>query len=667
MQPFILITILVFALIVVGALVVIAIAMRKPDVDSIQNDQELHPQARADTNRLTSERRLSGECQKGTSMKPKMAIHYILIIFTFISACSGTQESSRFQPLKAAETTPTSFVTISHLPDKPTMATKTPLSQNPTEVVSFTTSDDITLAGTLFGEGDTVVILAHQGTYGADQTTWHPFARLLAERGYVALTFDFRGVGQSKGKLLYGNLAMDVTAAIQFLQSRGYQKIICIGASMGGTACIRAAQDYALVGLVALASTMTAGRGADSLKLTPDDLENLSQPKLYISANNDWIVVGDTKRMYEMSLDPKNLLLLPGTQHGTNLFDTDSGEELSAAMFRFVENIDNQASEALPALQFITTENADKVQLLRTMGIPGYQRGQLSQCSLAFSPDGHLLVGACGKNQVPVWDVQSGFLLRTLYDSPKQIVACAFSPSGNQIACGGFDKTITLWDVITGKKIGSIEGHTAPIWELTFDPKGRSLASCSLSLPGGGTGQGDVRLWNSLNGDPVWSYAGTRDYLSVSFDPSGVMLAYGSIGGSVGILDAASGELSRELTDSSHNIGDIAYSPSSRWLAAGSDDDQIYLWDVTNYELVTQLAGHAGYVNGVAFNPEETLLASGSHDKTVGVWNLAERYLITLLKGHESEVLRVAFSPDGRLIASISWDGTVHLWGVVDG
>jgi heme/copper-type cytochrome/quinol oxidase subunit 2 len=43
MQPFILISIIVFALIVVGALVLVAIAMRKSNADTIQDDQELHP------------------------------------------------------------------------------------------------------------------------------------------------------------------------------------------------------------------------------------------------------------------------------------------------------------------------------------------------------------------------------------------------------------------------------------------------------------------------------------------------------------------------------------------------------------------------------------------------------------------------------------------------
>ena len=50
-------------------------------------------------------------------------------------------------------------------------------------------------------------------------------------------------------------------------------------------------------------------------------------------------------------------------------------------------------------------------------------------------------------------------------------------------------------------------------------------------------------------GELNWSCAGTRDYLSVSFDPSGKTLAFGSIGGAVGILDAATGKLILELTE----------------------------------------------------------------------------------------------------------------------
>jgi len=593
----------------------------------------------------------------------KLFVFFIVLVL--IAACSDNQVPEPYPTVEMTETVSPIPATTPSATGTPAMNPTNSLPQSPLDTVSFTTTDGVTLAGTLFGEGATAVILAHQGTYGADQATWYPFARLLAERGYTALAFDFRGVGKSGGKLGYGDLDLDVNAAAQFLRDRGHQHILCIGASMGGTACILAAQEYPFEGLVILASTMTAGSGTDILHVSPAELGSLAQPKLFISASSDIpIVINDTRKMYELTPEPKNLLFFPGTQHGTNLFDTEAGEELSAVMLRFLEDAVNHAFHMLPELQLIGLENAQYLQLLRTMKIPGYNKGKISQCSVAFSPDGTLLAGACGKNQVPIWNVQDGFLLRTLYDTPVQTVSCAFSPDGKQIACGGFDKTITRWYVATGGKISSLEGHTAPIWDLAFDSAGKSLASCALGLLGDGSGRGDVRLWNLADGELSWEYSGTGDYLSVSFDPSGGSVAYGSIGGSVGILDVPTGRLIRELDDSSHNIGDVAYSPSGQWLAAGSDNNRIYLWDTSNYELVHQLAGHAGYVNGVAFNPDETLLVSGSHDRTVGVWNLREQKLILQLEGHEREVLRVAFSPDGTLIASISWDGIVRLWGI---
>lgn len=47
--------------------------------------------------------------------------------------------------------------------------TKTPTPEIAFEKVSFTTEDGLELSGTLFGEGDIAVVLAHQGTVGANQ------------------------------------------------------------------------------------------------------------------------------------------------------------------------------------------------------------------------------------------------------------------------------------------------------------------------------------------------------------------------------------------------------------------------------------------------------------------------------------------------------------------
>jgi WD40 repeat protein len=310
----------------------------------------------------------------------------------------------------------------------------------------------------------------------------------------------------------------------------------------------------------------------------------------------------------------------------------------------------------LPALQRITLRNADKVQLLRTMDIPGYRKGQVSQCSLAFSPDGRLLVAACGVNQVPVWDVQDGRITHLLYGKDQQIVACAFCPVGDRVACGGFDNTITLWNPGTGEKIRQLGSHDSPIWDLDFSPDGQRLVSCSPA--------DRVRLWDVRGGKGIWSSAGAEADLSVGFDPSGKSIAYGGRWGDAGVLDTDTGERRVELLGLKDPVGDVAYCPTVRLLAAGTDDYVIYLWNADGYQPAGTLKGHRGYVNGVSFSPDGALLASGSHDRTVAIWDLAGRKLVKMLEGHQDAVLRVAFSPDGALIASVSWDGTVRLWGV---
>ena len=107
----------------------------------------------------------------------------------------------------------------------------------------------------------------------------------------------------------------------------------------------------------------------------------------------------------------------------------------------------------LPQLQVITTENAGELKLLKTLQIPGFQAGSLSQCSVAFSPDGRFLSGVCYQNTIPVWDAQSGQIIRSLESSPVHEVAVAFSPDGKQIATGSFTGKIRLWDSESGQML----------------------------------------------------------------------------------------------------------------------------------------------------------------------------------------------------------------------
>jgi pimeloyl-ACP methyl ester carboxylesterase len=206
------------------------------------------------------------------------------------------------------------------------------------EKVQMTTEDGITLQGTLYGEGEIGVILAHMGLDNVSQESWQPFARELAGLGYSALTFDFRGRGLSQGLFISSNLKQDVDAAVSYLRDHGIKKIVCIGASMGGTACLRSVIDNHLDGLVMIASPFSIGSPTYT---SPYEMDELTIPTLFITAANDpYSNEIDMKVMAAKAPDPTELVIYDGvSEHGTDLFYTEYGTDLRNRLEEYLERI----------------------------------------------------------------------------------------------------------------------------------------------------------------------------------------------------------------------------------------------------------------------------------------------------------------------------------------
>ena len=253
-------------------------------------------------------------------------IAFLMAVLALVSACEGN-------------TVPTETPTATLKPSTPTIAptstrisTATPV---PGTLVTFLTEDGIQLAGTMYGRGDIAVIMAHQGTYGATQATWQPLIPALIEEGFTGMPFDFRGFGQSSGPGMIKRLDDDIRAAAEYLRSQHYDRIVCAGSCMGGTACLRAAIDgEPFIALIILASPFDASGG---LVVSPEELGRLTQPRLFITGNQDvYGIAKDIKRMVEFSPEPRTLLTFEQSAHGTDLFQTMASEELIDAILNFL-------------------------------------------------------------------------------------------------------------------------------------------------------------------------------------------------------------------------------------------------------------------------------------------------------------------------------------------
>ena len=195
--------------------------------------------------------------------------------------------------------------------------------------MTISSVDGLGLSGRLFGEGRNAVVLAHM--YPADQDSWRAFAGELAERGYLVLTFDFRGYGDSEGSKEIDKIDLDVEGALDFLEERRIQDVFLVGASMGATASLKVASRRSVSGVISLSGPVSF-RGID----LREDMDRIDEPKLFLASEGDSVAVQSLEILSAGTPDPKEAITLSGDAHGTDMFKGAEGQRVKDAILEFL-------------------------------------------------------------------------------------------------------------------------------------------------------------------------------------------------------------------------------------------------------------------------------------------------------------------------------------------
>jgi WD40 repeat protein len=300
--------------------------------------------------------------------------------------------------------------------------------------------------------------------------------------------------------------------------------------------------------------------------------------------------------------------------------------------------------------------------------------------AVAFSPEGrYVLSGVVSRpfspdhNNLKLWDISTGKLIRTFKGHSYDVHSVAFSPDCKYTISSSWNK-IKLWDVSTGKEMRTFKGHSDKVNSVTFSPDGRNILSGSKDI---------IKLWDVFTGKNVRTFTSLQvEIYSVAFSPDG---KYALSGGQdyymqgyvklycqdypINLWDVSKGKKIIILTGHFGAVQSVAFSPDGKYILSGSSDKTVKLWDVSKGIAVGTGKLHSHVVRSVAYSPDGEYILSGGDDNTLRLWNVIGGALLQkrIFEGHLSSVYSVGISPDGKYALSGSQDGTTRIWNVATG
>lgn len=276
--------------------------------------------------------------------------------------------------------------------------------------------------------------------------------------------------------------------------------------------------------------------------------------------------------------------------------------------------------------------------------------------SLAYSPIKDNIIASCSAdNTIKLWDISMGICVSTMRGHSLDVYSVAFSPDGQMLVSGSEDSTVKIWDARTGRCLNTFREHKAWVHGVSFSKDGRFVASAS--------GDNTCRVWDIDSGVCIAKLVGHKGAIwAVAFSPDGKLLATGSSDNTVKIWNIEKQEVISDLKGHKGAVRCVAFNPSGALLASGGRDNVIIIWRVKTGENLMTLQGHKGWVESVLFTPTGLKLISTSEDRSTRVWSVTTGKCTQVLAHHEREVLSSAMNRKGTRLATGSCDNKINVW-----
>lgn len=293
--------------------------------------------------------------------------------------------------------------------------------------------------------------------------------------------------------------------------------------------------------------------------------------------------------------------------------------------------------------------------------------------TLAFSPDGELLVAAAG-TQIHIWRLANRTLVQTLERHVQRPQRLLYTPDGSVLCSLSESGEVCFWcalhDIDRLNRLASGQPAKAdeakPAWkqefvfkrsgqctELQFTPDGNHLMAV---IEKAGFFMWDVKDWSRTSA--IDMTANSVDVSALSADGRFMGTAFFD---AVSVWNMASGR-GRQIGRDAGWVNVLAFHPDGKRLVSGTREGGIIVWRLQGGRRpARQIGSHGGEVTALAFSPDGKYLASGSETGELRIWDIDTGNLIRLVAA-ESHIERLAFSQDGKRLAAGLDNGSAHVW-----
>jgi WD40 repeat protein len=274
---------------------------------------------------------------------------------------------------------------------------------------------------------------------------------------------------------------------------------------------------------------------------------------------------------------------------------------------------------------------------------------------VAVSPDGRLIASGDMSGEICVWQANDGRRTLQLKKEQNRVSGLAFSPDGKTLLSSGVDGSLRLTDIRTGKDSIVFRGPSdTTVRAIAYSPSGDVVASAS---------EHEIDLWDAKSGKRVFTLkkAGAS-LISMSFSPTGNLLALGEFNGVVRVWNLRKREECLRLNGHISHAFSVAFSADEKMLVSAGGDENVKVWDRKTGRILLQLKGSNASYHSAGFSPDGSMVYGAGDGGYLTAWSVPGGKRLLDIRCHNHTIFSASISSDGRFLVTGSSDQSIKLW-----